>query len=76
MKRRIVFYGFDRILTENEVIDKIDSRISELYSQGFNNFQILKIVFDCNEFKENFIDSEVYEKIVNKYKLALTAGQK
>jgi len=67
MKRRIVYYDFGRILTKNELIEKINLRICELYSQGFNKYQILKIVFECREFRESFIDNEVFENIKKEY---------
>ncbi len=63
MDYRIVYYDFGKILTKRALKVKLTKRIKELSKQGFDKKQIQLIVFESSDFKNNFIDRQLFEEL-------------
>jgi len=55
-------------MTEEEIKKFIEEKIAELKKQGFKGYDIFKIIFSCNKFRENFLDKKNYFKLFNEYR--------
>lgn len=69
----VVYFDFENILTFEEVFAKTQKRYKELILQGFIDEQIVKIIFDCSDFKNSFLSNESFSDLKKKLTCPNTA---
>ena len=66
--KNYIHVDFNNYKTEEDVINMILKRKSELKAQGYNSKQVFEIIFEDSRFKNNFLSEKDYLKIMIKLK--------
>ncbi|OFX53964.1 MAG: hypothetical protein A2066_00830 [Bacteroidetes bacterium GWB2_41_8] len=67
MTEKYIFIDFDGYKSISDLRKSIGERVFELKNHGFDDNQILKIVFEDNHFKECFISNSLWEQLKNEF---------
>jgi hypothetical protein len=63
----IVYYDLKNILTFSEIKSKTSKRFCELVNQGFTKDQAIKIIFECADFKDSFLDLDKFNALKDEF---------
>jgi hypothetical protein len=59
----MVYCDFNSKMNVVQIEEFVSTRIQELSSQGFTKKEIITIIFDCQSFRNNFIEQQLYEHL-------------
>lgn len=62
----LVYYDFENALTFNEILERTRFRYNELIIQGFSKEEALKIIFECQFFKDSFLNERRFFALKDK----------
>ena len=67
MTEKYIFIDFDGYKSITDLKEFIEKRVLELKNLGFNDNQILKIVFEDSHFKECFISNQLWRQLKDEF---------